>query len=283
MLRLRHGRLHLPRRCGLDLGLRLDRGLPGRRLHGLRGQRRCAPDGWRIRHRWRHRPWAPQGPLREPGGVRASQHAPGGAGHSFPLVRLVRLQLRLHSGNERRGHGRDGSSGGHEHHPFRGDWRNHGLRRHLHHDEVVRRQRHVQRHPGGTGVHHRGLRQHGLRLGHLHRHARILHLCGQLEAPEEAEDRRPRGRQLGARCLRHLGCPRLRPLRLGQGPGPGPRLERLQLHDQRGRHLPDRHLGVVLRHAARHVHRDLPLVRWPLGPHLLRPDEDRQAAHQRGG
>ncbi|CAJ1393444.1 unnamed protein product [Effrenium voratum] len=105
-----------------------------------------------------------------------------------------------------------------------------------------------------------------------------------LHAAPEAEDRRPRGRRAGARLLRHVGLHCLRPLRLGQGRGPLPRLERLGLHANRGREqLQDGHRRHCHRRAVHHDHHDHPLGRHPVHDRLLGAEAHRHAAHQRGG
>mmetsp|Transcript_42232 Transcript_42232/g.100687 ORF Transcript_42232/g.100687 Transcript_42232/m.100687 type:complete len:238 (+) Transcript_42232:570-1283(+) len=205
-VRLLHDQLYLPG-CGrMDMGLRLVGLSAGRGLHGFCGQRHRALDGWREcsgRH-CRARPT--QGSLREPRGVRVPQLAPGGAGHLCALVRMVWLQPGLHTWHAHGRHRGDGGTSGHEHHPVRRHRRHHSLHSEIRHHEEVRCGWPLQWYPGRSRVHHRWLRQRGVRQRLRHRTAWCLRVPGLVHALAEAEDRRPCGCQPGARLLWHLGC-----------------------------------------------------------------------------
>mmetsp|Transcript_54791 Transcript_54791/g.98699 ORF Transcript_54791/g.98699 Transcript_54791/m.98699 type:complete len:214 (-) Transcript_54791:509-1150(-) len=187
-LRLCHGCLHLPRGGGLDLGLWLALRDFRRGLHGLCRFRRGAPHWWHQRI-GRHRGFGPaQRSLGAPGGVRASQPAPGGARYLHLVVRLVWLQPRLHPPDAHQGGRRPGGRRRHELHPGSGHRWHLRVRAALCDDEEVRRRRPLQRHPGGPRIHHRGLCQRGVWQRHRHQFHRGIHLPGRFHAFGEAED-----------------------------------------------------------------------------------------------
>mmetsp|Transcript_22275 Transcript_22275/g.45873 ORF Transcript_22275/g.45873 Transcript_22275/m.45873 type:complete len:249 (-) Transcript_22275:496-1242(-) len=202
---LLYGELYLPDHRRMVVGRRLLGHHHLSWLHGFRGQRHCAFDGWREcsgRHRCA---WPAQGSLREPGGVRMPQLAPCGAGHLCTLVRMVWLQPGLHAGDARRGYRSFGSTSGHEHHVGCCHGWHHGLPAALCHHEEVRCRWPLQRHLGWPRVHHCGLRQRGVRQRLRHRIGWCLRVPGLVYALAEAENRRPRGCQPRARLLWHLG------------------------------------------------------------------------------
>mmetsp|Transcript_30655 Transcript_30655/g.69830 ORF Transcript_30655/g.69830 Transcript_30655/m.69830 type:complete len:440 (+) Transcript_30655:172-1491(+) len=253
---LPHRRLLGLERCGLPE--------PFRRLHrqrqcdvqGLRGQRHRPPrrrHGRPLRLHRRRRPEGALGQL-QGRGVRRPQHPLLRARDLLPLVRLVRLQPRQHLEHEDCGRRQPRRPGGREHHvgPLRERPRRLLPARKGRRAEVLGRGRLLQRHPGRPRLHHRGLRLREGLGGYADRAHRRAGLPGLLDAPQEAQGGRRRGRLPRARRLRHLGRHGPRLLRQPRG---GPRRQRHLLRRERQR--------APVRHPARGAHLHHPVDRGP--------------------
>mmetsp|Transcript_144860 Transcript_144860/g.367631 ORF Transcript_144860/g.367631 Transcript_144860/m.367631 type:complete len:281 (+) Transcript_144860:688-1530(+) len=236
----RHDLVDLPGGGALDVGLRLARWRRGlfdhrHRLHGLCRQRHRA----HVRRSWSSRRrgcgGSPLGPLRRRRVLRPTQLASDRPRHLHLVVRVVRLQLRLHARHDHDLAGDHGRAGGHEHDALRGSVWLGGVGAPLCDLQEVRHRRHVQWHPRGLGLDHRALRQRGVRIRVVHRHLWRLHLSGHLLPLAKVADRRPYRCLCGAWCLWCVGCSCCSPFRLGHRHGLLQRVERLELRRGGGR------------------------------------------------
>mmetsp|Transcript_19211 Transcript_19211/g.61059 ORF Transcript_19211/g.61059 Transcript_19211/m.61059 type:complete len:203 (-) Transcript_19211:362-970(-) len=180
------------------------------RLLRLRGQRHRPHVRGRRGTRRGDRGGPPHGSLgRGPGhGVRPPQPASRRAWDLHLVVRLVRIQLRLHPGHGGHRHGPARGLRCHEHDHLRCHGGPHGARTALAPAEEVRRGRHVQRHPGRPRLHHSAMCQRRVRVCLRHWAPRWVDLRWGLSPSVEAEDRRPHRCLRRPRRVRSLGDPR---------------------------------------------------------------------------
>mmetsp|Transcript_4052 Transcript_4052/g.8200 ORF Transcript_4052/g.8200 Transcript_4052/m.8200 type:complete len:300 (+) Transcript_4052:611-1510(+) len=251
--------LHRPRRRLVPRGVRHAR---------LRRLRRRAHDGRNRRHLRRQDPRTPHGTLRQRRGpaFAAPQRFADHLGHAHSVVRMVRVQLRLHPrlGRNQRLQGRR------HHHPVARRRRPHrhgsrplGVR-------LVGLVQHAQLRVGRTGLHHRGMLHHPRRTRSRRGRHRSRRLHALVQADAAVEDRRPLGRRIRARNRRNLGLPRGRHLRL-------PRRDRHGLRMRRRRH------GRSVCDSARGRHRHHRLGRLLVDHHLCDLVQGRMVARPRRG